>query len=119
MLDLVNGARAKAGLAPLKADPLLTKLARMKSLDMIANHYFSHTSPVWGSPFDLMRKKGVHYRTAGENIAGNQSVSAAHAALMNSPGHRANILNRRFTKVGIGIIHGGDYGIMFTQDFTG
>ncbi|HEY8346153.1 MAG TPA: CAP domain-containing protein [Symbiobacteriaceae bacterium] len=119
MLNLINGERAKAGLAPLKADPTLTMLARMKSQDMINRNYFSHQSPTYGSPFDMMKRYGVSYRTAGENIAGNHSVQAAHAALMNSPGHRANILNSQYTHVGIGIIKGGPYGMMFTQMFVG
>lgn len=119
MLNLVNQERAKAGLAPLKADLQLTKLARMKSQDMIAKNYFSHQSPTYGSPFDMMRKYGVTYRTAGENIAGNGSVPGAHTALMNSSGHRANILGSQFTHVGIGIVPGGRYGMMFTQMFVG
>ncbi|MCG0239781.1 MAG: CAP domain-containing protein [Firmicutes bacterium] len=119
MLNLVNAERAKAGLAPLKADPTLTKLARMKSQDMIDKGYFGHNSPTYGSPFEMMQRFGVTYRTAGENLAGNPSVQGAHTSLMNSPGHRANILNPNFTNVGIGIIQGGPYGLMITQLFTG
>lgn len=119
MLNLVNGERAKAGLPAFKADLELTKLARMKSQDMINRNYFSHQSPTYGSPFDMMAKYGVTYRTAGENIAGNGSVSGAHTSLMNSPGHRANILKRDFNTVGIGIVKGGQYGMMFTQMFVG
>lgn len=119
MLNLVNQERAKAGLNPLQADAQLTKLARMKSQDMINKGYFSHNSPTYGSPFDMMKAYGVSYRTAGENIAGNQSVQAAHTALMNSSGHRANILNANYTHVGIGIVEGGPYGMMFTQMFVG
>lgn len=119
MLSLINRERQKAGLSPLQADPQLTKVARLKSQDMIQNRYFSHQSPTYGSPFDMLRRFGISYRTAGENIAGNRSVEAAHAALMNSPGHRANILNRSFTQIGIGIQTGGQYGSMFTQLFKG
>ena len=119
MLNLVNQERAKAGLKPLQADAQLTKLARMKSQDMVNKGYFSHNSPTYGSPFDMMKTYGVSYRTAGENIAGNQSVQAAHTALMNSSGHRANILNASYTHVGIGIVEGGPYGMMFTQMFVG
>jgi uncharacterized YkwD family protein len=119
MLNLVNTERAKAGLQPLKADPQLTKTARLKSQDMAQNNYFSHQSPTYGSPFDMMKQFGITYRTAGENIAGNQSVAAAHTALMNSSGHRANILNANFNYVGIGIVNGGQYGMMFTQQFVG
>lgn len=117
MLNLVNGARTRAGLPALKADLELTKVARIKSQDMIANSYFSHQSPTYGSPFTMLRTFGVSYRTAGENIAGNGTVQGAHTALMNSSGHRANILSSQYTSVGIGIVQGGRYGMMFTQLF--
>lgn len=119
MLNLVNAERAKNGLAPLKADATLTKVARAKSQDMITNKYFAHQSPTYGSPFDMMKSFGVTYRSAGENIAGNQSVTAAFQAWMNSPGHKANILGAQYNYTGIGIVHGGPYGIMFTQEFVG
>jgi uncharacterized YkwD family protein len=119
MLNLVNSERAKAGLSALKADLALTKVARLKSQDMINRNYFSHQSPTYGSPFEMMKTYGISYNTAGENIAGNSSVSAAHTALMNSAGHRANILKSTFTHVGIGIVKGGQYGMMFTQMFVG
>ncbi|HWI62501.1 MAG TPA: CAP domain-containing protein [Symbiobacteriaceae bacterium] len=119
MLNLVNGERAKAGLPALKADLALTQVARLKSQDMINRNYFSHQSPTYGSPFDMMTKYGISYSTAGENIAGNGSVAGAHTSLMNSPGHRANILGSQFNYVGIGIAKGGQYGMMFTQMFVG
>ncbi|WP_371367233.1 hypothetical protein SRRS_12730 [Sporomusa rhizae] len=119
MVNLVNKERTSIGLNALTVDMRLVKIARMKSLDMINNNYFGHQSPVYGSPFDLMKAQGVTYKTAGENIAGNSSVEAAHTGLMNSPGHRANILNTQYTKIGIGIIKGGPYGYMFTQEFIG
>ncbi|MCD1258106.1 peptidoglycan-binding protein [Paenibacillus athensensis] len=119
MIDLVNKERAAAGLAPLAVDSALTRTARLKSQDMVDNNYFSHDSPAYGSPFDMMKNFGISYRTAGENIACNQSVQAAHEALMNSPGHRANILNKDYTHIGIGIVNGGPCGKMFTQQFVG
>lgn len=119
MLNLVNAERTKNGLAPLQIDMELVRLARMKSADMIAKNYFSHTSPTYGSPFDMMNSAGIAYRTAGENLAGAGSVTSAHTNLMNSSGHRANILNSAFTHIGIGIIDGGPYGKMFTQMFIG
>jgi len=119
MLNSVNGERSRNGLAPLQADLQLTRLARMKSQDMISRNYFSHQSPTYGSPFDLLATNGVSYKTAGENIAGNGSVSGAHTSLMNSSGHRANILKSAYTHVGIGIVRGGNYGMMFTQLFIG
>jgi len=118
MVNLVNQERVKAGLQPLEVDMRLVKVARLKSQDMIDNNYFSHQSPTYGSPFDMMKSQGITYGYAGENIAGNQSVQAAHTSLMNSSGHRANILNSKFKHVGIGIVNGGPYGMMFTQEFT-
>jgi uncharacterized YkwD family protein len=117
MLSLVNKARQAAGLSPLAVDPALANTARLKSKDMVQNNYFSHQSPTYGSPFDMMKQFGISYRTAGENIACNQSVQAAHEALMNSPGHRANILSKDYTHIGIGIVNGGSCGKMFTQQF--
>lgn len=119
MLQLVNQERAAAGLAPLKANMELVRLARLKAQDMIKLNYFSHTSPTYGSPFDMIKSAGISYRYAGENLAGAYSVDVAHTNLMNSPGHRANILNANFKEVGIGVINGGPYGKMFVQMFIG
>jgi len=117
MLDLVNKERAKEGLAPLEMDAKLVELARLKSQDMIDKNYFSHTSPTYGDPFQMMKDFGVEYLMAGENLAGNFSLTGAHEALMNSPGHRANILKPEFTHIGIGVVKGGPYGMMITQMF--
>lgn len=119
MLDLVNKERVKAGLKPLEVDMRLVDISRKKSKDMIEKNYFGHISPTYGSPFDALKNAGISYRYAGENIAGAPTVEKAHEALMNSPGHRANILNPNFNKVGIGIVDGGPYGKMFTQTFIG
>ncbi|ANC76015.1 hypothetical protein ABE65_003975 [Fictibacillus phosphorivorans] len=119
MLNLVNQEREKQGLPALKADPELTKVARVKAKDMIDNNYFDHNSPTYGSPFDMMKKFGVDYNTAGENLAGNSSVEGAHTSLMNSQGHRENILKSEYTSVGIGVVDGGQYGKMFVQMFKG
>jgi uncharacterized YkwD family protein len=119
MITLVNQERVKAGVKPLQVDMRLVKVGRMKSQDMINNHYFDHMSPTYGSPFDLMKAQGITFRTAGENIAGNWTVQAAHTALMNSPGHRSNILSPNYTSIGIGIIKGGPYGLMISQEFIG
>jgi len=119
MVNLVNQERTNQGLKALAVDTRLVKVARMKSMDMIKNNYFGHQSPVYGSPFDLLKSQGITYHTAGENLAGNSSVTSAHTGLMKSSGHRANILNANFTKIGIGIIKGGPYGLMISQEFTG
>jgi|LSQX01.1.fsa_nt_gb uncharacterized YkwD family protein len=119
MVDLVNRERVQRGLKPLEVDMRLVELARLKSHDMIDLGYFSHTSPTYGSPFDMMKQAGVEYRTAGENLAGASTVERAHSALMQSDGHRRNILNPAFTHIGVGIVEGGPYGMMFTQMFIG
>jgi uncharacterized YkwD family protein len=119
MLRLLNGERVKKGLNPLKVDMEITKVARLKSQDMIDNSYFSHNSPTYGSPFDMMKQYGVKYIYAGENLAGNPSIANAHESLMNSQGHRENILNSNFTHIGIGVKEGGQYGKMCTQMFVG
>ena len=113
MVDLVNQERAKAGVAALKVDPELSRVARIKSQDMKDNNYFSHTSPTYGSPFDMMKSFGIKYRAAGENIAKHSSVDSAHVGLMNSEGHRKNILNPNFTHIGIGIVDNRYYTQMF------
>lgn len=119
MYELVNAERSKQGLKPLAVDMELVKLARLKAKDMIDKNYFAHQSPTYGSPFDMMRNAGISYRTAGENLAGASTVDRAHTNLMNSPGHRANILNSGYTSAGIGVVNGGPYGKMFVQLFKG
>jgi uncharacterized YkwD family protein len=118
MLEYINEERVKAGLKALAIDPELANVARLKAQDMRDKNYFSHTSPTYGSPFDMMKQFGLIYRTAGENIAKNSSVLKAHLALMNSEGHKANILNGTFTHVGVGIV---DYqgGKMVVEMFIG
>lgn len=119
MLALVNQERTSRGLKPLTIDSQVAKVARLKAADMVRLGYFDHTSPTYGSPFDMMRRYGVTYRYAGENLAGASTVDAAHVNLMNSPGHRANILNPNFTQVGIGVVEGSRYGKIFVQMFIG
>lgn len=118
MLELINRERQLAGVPPLTMDNELVRVARIKSQDMIEKNYFAHTSPTYGDPFAMMKSFGISYGYAGENLAGNQTVERAHEALMNSSGHRKNILNANYRHVGIGIIEGGPYGKMFTQLFT-
>jgi uncharacterized protein YkwD/uncharacterized membrane protein required for colicin V production len=118
MLRLVNAERRRRGLSPLKMDEKLRQVARQHSRDMLARGYFAHQDPEGRSPFDRMRAAGIRYRAAGENLALAPDVETAHTGLMNSPGHRANILNRAFGKVGIGAIRADPYGIMFSQEFT-
>lgn len=117
MLVLINEERAKAGLRPLKADAEMREVARAHSVDMFAKGYFSHVNKEGESPFDRIREARVKYITAGENLALAQTLRIAHRGLMNSPGHRANILRSSFGRVGIGILEGGRHGLMITQNF--
>lgn len=117
MLRLVNNERIAAGLKPLAPDPELTEVARKHSSDMFARGYFAHDTPEGRDPFDRMRAAEVRFLTAGENLALARSVPIAHTGLMNSPGHRANILRAEFGRVGIGIMDGGMRGLMVTQNF--
>lgn len=115
VVRLVNAERSKAGLAHLTQDWQLSRVARYKSQDMKDLGYFSHTSPTYGSPFEMMKSFGITYRTAGENIAkGYSTPEAVVKAWMNSPGHRANILNSSYTHLGVGYVAQGSY---WTQMF--
>ncbi|NLM42401.1 MAG: SH3 domain-containing protein [Clostridiales bacterium] len=118
ILELCNAERAKVGAPALKANNDLTKLARMKSKDMVDKGYFSHQSPTYGSPFDMLRNYGVSYMYAGENLAQNTTAEKAFRAWMNSEGHRKNILNPNFTELGVGIAS-MDGSNMYTQLFIG
>ena len=117
MLDLVNQERQAAGLNPLAPDPELTEVARRHSADMFARGYFAHDTPEGQTPFDRMHQAGVRFLTAGENLALAPTLPLAHTGLMNSPGHRANILRPQFGRVGIGIMDGGMRGLMVSQEF--
>lgn len=120
MIDYINQARSKAGLSSLSYCSQLTSVARAKSRDMIDNNYFSHTSPRYGGLGDMLSAHGVSYRSAGENLAMNTngSVRTAHNSLMNSSGHRANILGN-YKKVGVGIEVKSDGSHYYTQLFIG
>jgi len=117
MLALVNQERAKIGLKPLQWDPELVPVARSHSQDMFSRGYFSHYTLEGKDPFDRMKAAGIKYFSAGENLALGPSLSICHEGLMNSPGHRANILNPTYGRVGIGILDGGAYGLMISQEF--
>ncbi|MBQ8403397.1 MAG: SafA/ExsA family spore coat assembly protein [Clostridia bacterium] len=115
VIRLVNEIRVQNGLKELTYDWELGRVARYKSQDMKDNKYFSHTSPVYGTPFQMIKNFGITYRSAGENIArGQRSPQAVVNAWMNSSGHRANILNSSFTHIGVGYVDDGNY---WTQMF--
>ena len=118
MFDMVNKEREKNGLSRLILSTQLRGLARSYAAEMFAKGFFSHYSPDGLSPFDRMEKANIIFNAAGENLALAPNVELAHQGLMNSPGHKANILSPDFKKVGIGVIDGGIYGEMFVQEFT-
>ena len=119
VFDLINKQRTNNGLQALQIDNEVQRVARIKAQDMLDNNYFSHTSPTYGSPFDMLKSFKVSYKTAGENLAGNSSNSSAVTAWMNSSGHKANILNSSFNYTGIGVVSSPKYGKIYVQMFIG
>ena len=119
VFNLINKQRTDNGLTALKNDNEVQRIARIKAQDMVNNNYFSHQSPTYGSPFDMLKSFGVSYRSAGENIAANSSNSGAVTAWMNSSGHRANILNSSYNFTGVGVVSSPKYGKMYVQMFIG
>ena len=117
VIRLVNEIRIKNGLNKLETDWQLSRVARYKSQDMKDNKYFSHTSPIYGSPFEMIKNFGISFRSAGENIAkGYLTPQAVMNGWMNSSGHRANILNSSYNRIGVGYVSEGKY---WTQMFIG
>lgn len=119
LLTLINKQRAAYGLSNLSFDTATQKTARAKAEDLVANNYFAHNSPTYGTPFEMMKAFGVTYKTAGENIAGNSTLEGAVNAWMNSEGHRENILNNAYNLTGIGVVKSDKYGYVMVQMFVG
>lgn len=119
LLRLINEQRAAYGLPALKFDAELQRVAKIKAEDLVNNNYFSHNSPTYGSPFDMMKSFGITYKAAGENIAGNSTLSGAVTAWMNSQGHRDNILSNAYNYTGIGVVNSPVYGKVMVQMFIG
>ncbi|HLV10264.1 MAG TPA: CAP domain-containing protein [Halanaerobiales bacterium] len=118
LITLVNEERRKNDLPVLRTDSQLSRVARVKAQDMVDNDYFSHYSPTYGSPFEMLDHFGVGYQYAGENLSKNTTVNSAHQALMGSSGHRKNILNPNFTNIGVGVRE-VDRGYIYVELFTG
>lgn len=120
VVRLVNVERQKQGLGKLSLNAKLSNVATLKSQDMINKNYFDHTSPTYGSPFDMMKQFNISYKTAGENIAKGQKTPAEVVkAWMNSQGHRENILNKNYTEIGIGVAKDANGTLYWTQMFIG
>lgn len=118
MVELVNKERLQRGLRGLVSDATLREIGRGHSADMFKRGYFAHNSPEGANVADRADKLGVSYEVIGENLAYAPTLSLAQSGLMNSPGHRANILSADYHKIGIGIMDGGVYGLMITQVFS-
>lgn len=119
VFDLINKQRIAAGLSALKIDEELQNVARVKAKDMVDNNYFSHNSPTYGTPFNMIKNFGITYKAAGENIAGNSSNQGAVNAWMNSEGHRANILSNNYNYTGVAVVSSPTYGKVYVQMFIG
>lgn len=119
VFDLINKQRINNGLQALKEDGEVQKVARIKAQNMVSNNYFAHESPTYGTPFQMLKKFNISYKTAGENIAANSSNSSAVTAWMNSSGHKANILNSNYNYTGIGVVSSNRYGKIYVQMFIG
>jgi uncharacterized protein YkwD len=118
MISMVNDERRKRGIGIVVPDIQLRSVARSHSLDMFRRGYFSHYTPEGADPFDRMDRAGIVYQAAGENLALAPTLQAAHTGLMNSPGHKRNILDPHFHKLGVGCYQSPRYGMMFSQEFS-
>lgn len=119
VFNLINEQRTVVGLSALKIDEELQNVARVKAKDMVDNNYFSHNSPTYGTPFNMIKNFGISYKAAGENIAGNSSNQGAVNAWMNSEGHKANILSNNYNYTGIAVVSSPKYGKIYVQMFIG
>lgn len=117
VFNLINQQRTNNGLQALKINDEVQRVARIKAQDMVDSNYFSHNSPNYGSPFDMLKNFKISYKSAAENIAANSSNSNAVTSWMNSSGHKANILNGKYNYTGIGVVSSSKYGKIFVQMF--
>lgn len=117
VFNLINQQRTNNGLQALKVDDEVQRVARIKAQDMVDSNYFSHNSPTYGSPFDMLNNFKISYKAAAENIAANSSNGGAVTSWMNSSGHKTNILNSNYNYTGIGVVSSSKYGKIFVQMF--
>ena len=119
ILSLINNEREKAGLKEFKIDSEIQNLARLKAEDLAKNNYFSHISPTYGSPFEMLKNHNISYKTASENIAGNSSLENAVSSWMNSEAHKENILSNIYNYTGIAVVDSIAYGKIIVELFIG
>lgn len=119
LLSLINNERNKNNLSNLEVDEKLQNVARLKAQDLVQNNYFSHISPTYGTPFEMLRKNNISYKTASENIAGNSSISGAVESWLNSDSHKENILSNEYNYTGIAVVDSIAYGKIIVELFVG
>lgn len=119
LLNLINTERNKYNLPNLQIDESIQNIARLKAEDLVKNAYFSHTSPTYGTPFEMLKSHNITYKTASENIAGNNSLSGALESWMNSDSHKKNILSNNFNYTGLAVVDSIAYGKIIVQFFVG
>ena len=119
LLNLINEERTKNNLVKLEIDEQLQNLARLKAQDLVDNNYFSHISPTYGTPFEMLKSNNISYKTASENIAGNSDINLAVQSLLNSETHKNNILSNEYNYTGIGVVDSIAYGKIIVQLFVG
>ena len=117
LLKLINEERSEAGLPALTLRGDLSKVAEEHAVDMIEARYFGHISPTKGTLASRLRAADIRFSKAAENLAGCTSPELAHKLLMESSSHRANVLSKRFTHIGIAVVKGGPYGMMIVEVF--
>lgn len=119
LLTLINSEREKNNLSAFKIDENLQNVARLKAQDLVKNNYFSHISPTYGTPFEMLRNNQISYKTASENIAGNSSISGALDSWLNSDSHKKNILSNDYNYTGLAVVDSIAYGKIIVQLFIG
>lgn len=119
LLSLINDERKKNNLSELIIDENLQNVARLKAKDLVENNYFSHISPTFGTPFEMLKNNGINYKTASENIAGNSSIEGAVSSWMNSESHKKNILSNEFNYTGLAVVDSIAYGNIVVELFVG
>lgn len=119
LLSLINTEREKNNLSALKIDKDLQNVARLKANDLVENNYFSHISPIYGTPFEMLKSNKISYKTASENIAGNSSISNAFDSWMNSESHKNNILSNDYNYTGLAVVDSIAYGKIIVELFVG
>lgn len=119
LLSIINAEREKNNLPNLQIDEELQNVAKLKANDLVQNNYFSHISPTYGTPFDMLKSHNISYKTASENIAGNSDIKSAFDAWISSDSHKENILSNDYNYTGIAVVDSIAYGKVIVELFIG